>query len=231
MTYRFFALRGSKAATLSLLVIFSHALNDTRLFGFYARYLENSGASTLKESLVHNVARNCTPFHINILARHGTRYPNDDYFFDFYRNFLELFEREYAEKGVAGKKFLEALQKGDDGALALQGRRDMLQLGRRVRSYWPELGSELQSDWKKVLVETTPTDRTQESAYWLVNGLLHISEDHRAGIELKESTKFSKCMFLEDVKSKIPKLRKEGLQFEVNGWKDPALLFHENCAR
>ena len=198
--------------------------DDLSFFGTSSRY-PKPGRAKLRQHLDDNVPDNCEAIDVNILARHGTRYPQSE--------LHDLQELEAILRWAKDKKenvediWLEKLKKityrANRGQLSAQGREDMIRLGARIKYYWPELFRKTLKE--EILIESSSTNRTVESAYWLFRGIFDSVSDTRQKVELSRSYSYHM------VKTRVQEWVDAGLKFRVKPLKNGVLTFFLGCQK
>jgi len=128
----------------------------------------------------------CRPVQLWLVSRHGTRWPSAEDIPEFselsgIRD--HVISNYNANKGTLCSQDIENLRawsfsmSPDQGdMLTVQGREDLFLLGRRLRSYFPDLlNTSYSSD--KLLFRHTNTSRTKESAEYFARGMLGLNYD------------------------------------------------------
>uniref|UniRef100_A0A1B6GTD8 Multiple inositol polyphosphate phosphatase 1 n=2 Tax=Cuerna arida TaxID=1464854 RepID=A0A1B6GTD8_9HEMI len=129
----------------------------------------------------------CKPVQLWLVARHGTRWPGADNIPEFQElNQIKnhIISNYNSNKGSLCLQDIENLkawtftltpEMGD--MLTVQGKQDLYFMGRRLRSYFPELLSNSVYSPEKFVFRHTDTPRTKESAEYFAKGIFGLTID------------------------------------------------------
>ncbi len=194
------------------------------VFGTSSRY-PLDGAESLKQKLDEIVPKNCQAMHVNILARHGTRYPTSET--NSFKEVLKVLQLTRAMSQKVPPNWIESFAHIADekrrGALGVQGQKEMYDLGNRIGSFWPRLREKSRNDWKQILVESSSMERTQQSTYFLSFGLVGLAKDSGFGNYRHPSSSFDSSL--------IQNLTAKGMMFRVLEPRNRLLNFFKHCQK
>ena len=217
------------ALTMAIIAIyFALQVNNVVLFPSYmaatkARHDQVPG-EILKTELAAHIPPNCEAVQLNILSRHGSRFPSEGSVEDFQTLFHKLMT-SVPDSNLTKylSKFLrEVAAQEATSALSLQGQQDMKFLATKFCENWPHLCS---NNADELFIQTTYKARTIETAFWYAYELLGLaSNPDFQSVSSKKEARFHQ------VKSLVEKL-KENSTFQINDENDDLLRFYDACDR